>query len=413
MKLKEMIKDLISNKELEGWSDLHISEGKPLRYRDKSGSVVKLENNEINKEDIFEIIKDAFKLMNKNYESMDELINSTNSDFDFSIGIKMNDGNIVRFRANMYFANGRKVHMVLRKINDKVIPLEDLNLPKSAENFLEHPNGLILVTGPTGSGKSTTLASMIDKINEKEAVNIITVEDPVEFRFVEKKSIISQREVGDGKDIKDFNEALREVVRQDPDVILVGEIRDAETAMICLSAAQTGHLVFGTLHTNDSAGTINRYIQLFESGLQNAVRDILGEVLIGVISQTLVPKKNGGKAMACEVLKVDQSMRSYIKDASKQNQIKNGLTIGQSETGMITLNQSLLQLVLDGKVDAYVAKGYSRDKEELSKMFFKNQIEDNHPSNFTNSIKNNIINESNFVKNEHEKKTKKGFLDRF
>lgn len=406
MKLNKKIKELISNEDLNGWSDLHISEGKPLRYRDKSGNLVKMKDDAINKEDIFYVIKDAFSLMNRNYESMDDLIKSTDSDFDFSVSIKMDNGAVVRFRANMYFANGRKVHMVMRKINDKVIPLESLNLPKAAENFLEHPNGLILVTGPTGSGKSTTLASMIDEINKKRSVNIITVEDPVEFRFIEKKSIISQREVGEGKDINNFNDALREVVRQDPDVILVGEIRDAETAMICLSAAQTGHLVFGTLHTNDSAGTINRYIQLFESGLQNAVRDILGEVLIGVISQTLVPKKKGGKAMACEVLKVDQSMRSYIKDASKQNQIKNGLTIGQSETGMVTLNQSLLQLVLNGEVEPHIAKGYSRDKDDLSKLFFKNQVEDNHVSNFTNPVKNNII-------SEPDKKHKKGFLNGF
>ena len=408
MTLKQEIKDLIKNESEKGWSDLHISEGKPLRYRNKSGHLVKLEKNKVTKEDIFDIVKNAFILMGQHHDSLDAIMNSKSNDFDFSVAIEMDDGEVVRFRTNMYYANERKVHLVMRRINDNVIPLEKLDLPKSAQKFLEHSSGLILVTGPTGSGKSTTLASMIDEINRLNPFNIITVEDPVEFRFEEKESIISQREVGGGKDIEDFKAALRSAVREDPNVILVGEIRDAETAMMCLSAAQTGHLVFGTLHTNDSAGTINRYIQLFESGLQNAVRDILGEVLIGVISQVLVPMKKSGKAMACEVLVVDQSIRSYIKDATKQNQIKNGLTIGQSETGMVTLNQSLLQLVLDGKVEPHVAKGYSRDKDELSKMFLKNNI-DESPLNKTSL--NTLHNETHI--HEHEKKTKKGFLNNF
>ena len=375
MNLSNIIFEMSVNKEMSGWSDLHIQEDKTMAFRDKSGSITQDEkeddgSNIIRFSDIEELVSPAFEMDEGEKFSLKKLMKDNKGDVDFALSIKNPtnpDEKPKRFRCNLHYFGGRRVGLIMRKINDGAPNIELLGLPALARTFSQKSAGLILVTGPTGSGKSTTLASMIEEINELRNEHIVTVEDPIEYVFEPKKCRVTQREVGDGKDSGSFSNALRAALRQDPDIILVGEIRDSETANMALEASQTGHLVLGTLHTKDSVSTINRFVQMFPSGDRGRVRDVLADSLIGVISQILVPKKGGGKVLACEVMGVTGAIRACIRDEDKQAEIVNYIETGQRETGMIRLNDYLLNLVIQDMIEPEDAISYCVDVANMTK----------------------------------------------
>jgi twitching motility protein PilT len=375
MKLSSLIYEMTVNKEIEGWSDLHIQENKTLAFRDKSGSIAQDElledkSNIVSFSDIEELVSPAFDMDEGETFSLKKLMKEKEGDVDFALSISNPedpDEKPKRFRCNLHYFGGRRVGLIMRKINDGAPDIERLGLPALARTFKDKSAGLILVTGPTGSGKSTTLASMIEEMNEKRDEHIVTVEDPIEYVFEPKSCRVTQREVGSGKDSGSFANALRAALRQDPDIILVGEIRDSETANMALEASQTGHLVLGTLHTKDSVSTINRFVQMFASGDRGRVRDVLADSLIGVISQILVPKIGGGKVLACEVMGVNGAIRACIRSEEKQAEIVNYIETGQRETGMIRLNGYLLDLVVNNMITPEDAVAYCVDVQNMIK----------------------------------------------
>lgn len=375
MNLTDFIYNMSTSEEFGKWSDLHIKEGLPVAYRDKNGTIIRTDTEEVTKKD-FDLLLSSVLEKHQGLEgkerNVENMLMTESGDMDFALAVKpdnVEDDLAPRFRCSLYFYNGRKVGLVMRKINSDIISIEKLNLPKVSREFNQKNSGLVLVTGPTGSGKSTTLAAMIQEINETRAENIITVEDPIEYIYEESKSIISQREIGAGKDSTSFHKALRGALRQDPDVILVGEIRDSETANMCLEAAQTGHLVFGTLHTRDAIGTITRFIQLFDNSDKGRVRHVLSDSLVGIISQALVPKKGGGKVMIPEVVSLSTlSIRNTIREEGKAAQMNNQFfNVNYKETGNISLNQSLLEAVLDDKIEVSTALEYTIDFQDMVK----------------------------------------------
>lgn len=288
----------------------------------------------------------------KRFELDDEL--------DFSFGL----ANLARFRGNVFKQRG-SVSIVFRQIPFNVRTFEDLGLPAAVSKMAERPRGLVLVTGPTGSGKSTTLAAMIDRINRERKGHIITVEDPIEFIHRHQGCIVNQREVG--TDTKSFSSALKYALREDPDVILVGEMRDLETIQAALTIAETGHLAFATLHTNSAAEAINRIIDVFPSHQQSQVRAQLAFVLEGIVSQTLVQRVGGkSRLMAAEVLVVNQAVRALIRD-DKVHQIYSTMQAGK-KFGMQTLNDSLYALYMAREVDAEECLRVSGDPTEFMRM---------------------------------------------
>ncbi len=282
------------------------------------------------------------------------------SELDFSFSIE----GVSRFRANVYRQRG-SIGAAIRRIPWKILGFEELGLPPVVERLAEKPRGLVLVTGPTGSGKSTTLAAMVDKINRERNSHIITIEDPIEFVHDHKRCLVNQREVG--SDTKSFPSALKYVLRQDPDVILVGEMRDLETISAALTIAETGHLAFATLHTNSAAETINRVIDVFPSHQQQQVRAQLAFVLEGVVTQTLLPKASGkGRVVASEILIVTPAVRALIRE-DKVHQIYSAMQAGK-KFGMQTLNDSLYQLYMQRQVSAEECLRVSPDPSELKRM---------------------------------------------
>lgn len=254
---------------------------------------------------------------------------------------------------------------VLRVIPYEIVPLGDLGLPLSVANMAEYPRGLVLVTGPTGSGKSTTLASLVDLVNRTKPVHIMTVEDPVEFLHHHKKALVNQREVGE--DTHSFAEALRRVLRQDPDVILVGEMRDLETIQIAITAAETGHLVFGTLHTQDAPQSIDRMIDVFPAHQQQQVKVQLASSLQGIVTQQLVPKAAGkGRVVAVEVLVATPAVRNLIREG-KTHQIYSSMQSG-SQFGMQTMDQSLANLVMAGSITMQAALDKCSNPADLRRL---------------------------------------------
>ena len=250
------------------------------------------------------------------------------------------------------------------------ITLEQLNFDdadlKNLRKSIHSTQGLILVTGPTGSGKSTTLAALLDRLNENESGHIITLEDPIEFVHPHKGCIVNQREIG--SDTTDFSKAIKSLLRQDPDIVLVGELRDAETIEAALTIAETGHLVFGTLHTNSCVQTINRIINVFPADEQDQVRTLLSFVLQGVIAQQLIPKTfDPGRVCAMEIMRTTPAIRNLIRE-DKIHQIYSQMQIGQEKTGMSTMNQSLRRFVDNGMIDGDTAMAYSTEPEELGKQ---------------------------------------------
>ena len=320
-------------------SDFHLRANCPFSYR-LLGEITILEGEMIKNEDIEE-------LLNKYCSKSDvELFNSKN---ELDSGFMLED---MRFRANFYKTlKGSAV--VLRKVETKILNMDALNLPPVMYSIVDMHKGLVLVTGPTGSGKSTTLASIINQINETRQANIITIEDPVEFIHTDKKSIISHREVG--KQTESFSTALKSALREDPDVILVGEMRDLETVSLALTAAETGHLVFGTLHTSGAPNTINRIIDVFPPEQQEQIRAQISTSLKMVVTQRLLKTKDGaGRVAAFEVMKCTPPVQNLIREA-KIHQIPSIMQTSVRD-GMITMEKSLEELVKNGKIDQSAAR---------------------------------------------------------
>jgi len=280
-------------------------------------------------------------------------------DFSFSIN------GISRFRANVYSQRGSTAG-TFRSIPERIRTMDELGLPQAVQALCGRPRGLVLVTGVTGSGKSTTLAAMIDKINSSEYCHILTIEDPVEYVHQHKKSLVNQREIH--SDTASFKKALRSALRQDPDVVMIGEMRDLETVESALTIAETGHLAFATLHTNSAVQTINRIIDVFPAHQQQQIRAQLSLVLEGIICQNLVPKSSGkGRLVAMEILVPTPAIRNLIRE-DKIHQIYGAMQAGQGKHAMQTLNQSLSELVLKGEVNQDVAMSFSSNQDELTEL---------------------------------------------
>lgn len=271
-----------------------------------------------------------------------------------------------RFRVNVFYQRGY-VSAALRFFPAKIRSVKELNLPVIIEKFASYSQGFVLVVGPTGHGKTTTLAALINYINHNQTKHIVTIEDPIEYIFEQDKSIISQREVG--SDTKSFRRALRSCFRQDPDVIMVGEMRDLETISTALTAAETGHLVLATLHTNDAAQTIDRIIDSFPAGAKNQVRTQLAATLLGVVSQRLIPRVNGGRIPAVEIMVVNSAVRNLIRE-NKIYQMDLAIETS-SEQGMISLNRSLADLVHKGEISMENAEIYSLNPSDLRALLGK------------------------------------------
>jgi len=317
----------------QGASDLHLSAGLPPMIR-VDGDIRRINVPEMEHKQVHDMIYDIMSdKQRKDYEEFLE------TDFSFEIP------GLARFRVNA-FNHNRGAGGVFRTIPSKILSLEDLGAPKIFQEISEYPRGIVLVTGPTGSGKSTTLAGMVDYKNDTEYGHILTVEDPIEFVHESKKCLVNQREVH--RDTLGFNEALRSALREDPDTILVGEMRDLETIRLALSAAETGHLVFGTLHTSSAAKTIDRIVDVFPAAEKAMVRSMLSESLKAVISQTLMKKIGGGRVAAHEIMIGTPAIRNLIREdkiAQMYSAIQTGMNVG-----MQTLDQNLKTLLAQGVV---------------------------------------------------------------
>ena len=337
----------------KGASDLHLATGSPPLLR-VDGDVVPLKLAPLGPAETKQLCYSVLtEEQRQEFESTKEL--------DLSFGVK----GLSRFRANLFVQRGA-VSAAFRAIPFKILSFEELGLPESAAQLAARPRGLVLVTGPTGSGKSTTLAAIIDKINSETRQHIITIEDPIEYLHAHKRCLINQREVG--HDTTSFKLALKYVLRQDPDVVLVGEMRDLETIEATLTIAETGHLVFATLHTNSAIQSINRVIDVFPPHQQSQIRAQLSFVLEGVMSQLLLPKAAGaGRALALEVLIPNAAVRNLIRE-DKVHQIYSQMQLGQGKHGMQTMNQSLFSLLSRRLVSLEEAMGHSTDQEELKTM---------------------------------------------
>lgn len=348
------IQDLLSEMVKRKASDLHITAGAPPLAR-VSGKLTPLGTEKLKPD---ETMRMSYSLMNEIQKKTFE----QNKECDFSFGIS----NIARFRANAYLQRGC-VALALRIIPLEIKTFKDLGLPPIMGEFTTRPSGLVLVTGATGSGKSTTLAAMIDKVNKERHDHILTIEDPIEFLHKHQGCMINQREVG--SDTDSFSKALKMALRQDPDVVLIGEMRDLETIRAAITIAETGHLTFATLHTNSSVQTINRIVDVFPKEEQQTIRTQLSFVLQGVICQTLLPKIGGGRVMCYEVMTMTPGIRALIRD-DKVHQIESMIEIGQ-KFGMNTMNMRLCELVADRKVDRFDALTKSPSPDALEKLMME------------------------------------------
>ena len=332
----------------QGASDLHLSAGLPPMIR-VDGDIRRINVPEMDHKQVHDMIYDIMSdKQRKDYEEFLE------TDFSFEIP------GLARFRVNA-FNHNRGAGGVFRTIPSKILSLEDLNAPKIFQEISEYPRGIVLVTGPTGSGKSTTLAGMVDYKNDTEYGHILTVEDPIEFVHESKKCLVNQREVH--RDTLGFNEALRSALREDPDTILVGEMRDLETIRLALSAAETGHLVFGTLHTSSAAKTIDRIVDVFPAAEKAMVRSMLSESLKAVISQTLMKKIGGGRVAAHEIMIGTPAIRNLIRE-DKIAQMYSAIQTGQN-VGMQTLDQNLKSLLASGVVSKDEAQRKAANPDSL------------------------------------------------
>lgn len=342
MDITELLTFSVQNKA----SDLHLSSGLPPMIR-VDGDIRRLNVPALDHKAVHTLIYDI--MSDKHRRDFEEFFET---DFAFEVP------GLARFRVNAFNQN-RGAAAVFRTIPSKILTLEELALPKIFSDIAQYPRGMVLVTGPTGSGKSTTLAAMVDYINANKYGHILTVEDPIEFVHQSKKSVVNQREIH--TDTKGFNEALRSALREDPDVILVGEMRDLETIRLALTAAETGHLVFGTLHTTSAAKTIDRIVDVFPGQEKDMVRSMLSESLRAVISQALLKKVGGGRMAAHEIMICNPAIRNLIRE-NKVAQMYSTIQTGQAQ-GMQTLDQALKILVDTGKITRFDAKEKAVNKD--------------------------------------------------
>ena len=346
--LHQLLKVMVDS----GATDLHITTGSPPQLR-IDGDLVPLKSPKLSATETRNLCYSV--LSDKQKQRFEE-----NQELDFSFGVK----GMARFRGNLFVQRGA-TGGAFRLIPYEIPPLENLGLPPVVQELTDKPRGLILVTGPTGSGKSTSLASMINVINHTRRGHIITVEDPIEYLHTHAGCVVNQREIG--QDTKSFANALRHMLRQDPDIVLVGEMRDTETMESALKLAETGHLTFGTLHPNSAVQTINRVIDMFPEAQQSQVRTQLSFVLEGVLCQSLMPRIGGGRALAVEIMIPNDAIRALIRDA-KIHQIYSQMQLGQGTNKMQTFNQSLSDLVQRGLVSTETAMKRSSDPDELKGM---------------------------------------------
>ncbi|MFQ5499681.1 MAG: type IV pilus twitching motility protein PilT [Candidatus Zixiibacteriota bacterium] len=350
--LRELLEQMVKHDA----SDLHLTVGSPPVVR-IDGKLQRLQFDRLTSEQTKKL---AYSMLNEKQRLKFE----QNSELDFSFGIE----SMSRFRCNVFMQRGN-IAVALRQIPYKIRTFQELGLPKCVADLSKLPRGLILVTGPTGSGKSTTLASIIDKINKERPVHIITVEDPIEYLHRHQMALINQREVY--SDTESFQTALKYALREDPDVVLIGEMRDLETMESALAISETGHLAFATLHTNSAAESINRIIDAFPTNQQEQIRVSLSFSLQSVISQSLIPRIGGGRIAALEILIVTPAIRALIRD-DKIHQMYSMIQSGQ-KYGMKTMNQSLSELYSTGKISINDAMGFSHNSQELSEMIARDK----------------------------------------
>ncbi len=354
-KLDPLLRRMVS----EGASDLHLSAGHKPRWR------IDGEMREIGEAKVLGDIQ-VYDLLEPGIPDRNRKQFEEDNDTDFAYALP----DVARFRVNI-FRDMLGVSAVLRQIPQKILTIEQLGLPPVVQRMCDHPKGLVLVTGPTGSGKSTTLAAMVDYINRNRRTHIVTLEDPIEFVHLSQKALVNQREIG--PHTTSFARALRAVLREDPDIVLVGELRDQETIALAMETANTGHLVFGTLHTSTAISTIDRIIDTFPSDQQNQVRAVISDCLKGVIAQTLCRKKGGGRVAAIEVLVGSFAVGNLIREG-KNHQIMNIMLTAKNQ-GNTLLNEQLEKLVSDGRVEYDEAIMKAVDKAEFAKRFGKDYFE--------------------------------------
>jgi twitching motility protein PilT len=348
LQIQQLFKVMVDN----GASDLHLTVGSSPAMR-VSGEIVRVKVGSLTPDDTKRLI---YQILTEKQKAEVE----KNLELDFSFGIK----GLARFRANVFYSKG-SIAAVFRQIPSLIPDFEALGLPPILLEMVNVSSGLFLVTGPTGSGKSTTLASIIDKLNAKESSHIITLEDPIEFVHQHKMSLVNQREVG--VDTLSFGKGIKSLLRQDPDIVLVGELRDPETIEAALTIAETGHVVFGTLHTNSTIQTINRIVNVFSHEQQSQIRSLLSFVLQGVIAQQLLPKVPKGRIAVQEILRITPAIRNLIRE-DKVHQIYSQMQIGQDETGMFTMNQNIKKVLDSGLITPETAMTFSNNPEELGRM---------------------------------------------
>ena len=348
LRIETLLEDVIRKRA----SDLHLQVGLPPMLR-IDGSLTPIGGFQPLTEETIE--KLVFAILDEDQQQ----ILMKDKEFDFSFAF----GDLGRFRVNAFHERGN-LAAALRLIPNNILTIEQLGMPSVVNNFANYPRGLVLVTGPTGSGKSTTLAAIIDKINTEKAHHIITIEDPIEFTHKSKKSVLVQREVH--YDTYSFSAALRSSLRQDPDVVLIGEMRDLETISAAITIAETGHLVFATLHTNSAAQSIDRMIDVFPPHQQPQVRAQLANILMGICSQRLVPMIGGGRAVAAEILVATPAVRNIIREG-KSHQLDAVIQTG-ADQGMQSMDKTLVGLVQAGSVTYEEARNFAVDLTEFDRM---------------------------------------------
>lgn len=347
LRYEQRMKNILLLVGQEGASDLHLAVGRHPTLR-IDGRLVPISREGILTPDDTKGLSEVIL----REENKKELLLEGQTDFSY------NFENKARFRTNVFFQKG-SVSVTMRFVGERIRTLEELNMPPSLYDFTKQSQGLVLVAGPVGHGKSTTLAALIDSINHNQDKHVLTIEDPIEYVYVQDRCIINQREVGE--DAKDFSKALRAVFREDANVVLLGELRDLETMSTAMTAAETGHLIFATLHTNDSAQTIDRVIDVFPAYQQNQIRSQMASVLLGVVSQRLLPRIGGGRIPAIEIMIKNHAVENLIRE-NKSFQIDSVIETSLKD-GMISLDRSLADLVQQGLVDVEDAFRFAKNRD--------------------------------------------------